>query len=306
MAAAILPAHEQHWPDKLLPTRLQEYVRDDGQPPTTSRAYAKRVSGAQVIDAVIRAQQKLQLSNIDLRYYVGTVFHEAGCTNEWDTEIATPSNVPGFVSVGAYQIGDEEAQRYGFVLADMLDLDKSTECMVRMAEDNRNFLRVQAFGLGSTVPDPDYTDANGRVYKAGTMRAYLAIAHNHGTGYAKQTIRAYGMDWSAYKLRNPKDNIVAHGYGEDCVTGGEQWLDDPIAPTPPALGRRVLRLMVPNMTGADVREVQNHLREVDPKIAIDGDFGPRTFGVLKLYQLKHGLVPDGVVGPQTWNWMLQP
>lgn len=305
MPTLLFPAHEQHWPDKLLPTRLQEYVRDGGQPPTTNRAYAKRVSGPEVIDAVMRAQQKLQLANIDARYYVGTVFHEAGCTNEVDTEVATGSCPPGFVSVGAYQIGEEEAERYSFVLSDMLDLEKSTECMVRMAEDNRHYLRVQAFGLGSTAPDPDYTDIKGRVWKAGTMRAYLAIAHNHGTGYAKKTIQAYGMDWAAYKLRNPQDNIVAHGYGEDCVTGGEHWIDDPLVPLPD-IGRRTLRLMVPNMTGPDVLEVQNHVREVDPGISIDGVFGPRTFGAVKLYQLKHGLNPDGVVGPQTWNWMLQP
>lgn len=218
----IVPAHEQHYPDKRLSTRLEEYVLDDGSSPTTNRAKALYVTGQQVFDTCIAAQTKLGLSNVDPRYYVGTCFHEAGCSNEWDTEIATASCPAGFQSVGAYQIGEEEAQTYGFTLADMLDFEKATECMVKLAERNRMLLRRYA-QLAASARDPDYTDTKGVVWKGGTMRAYMAIAHNHGLGYAQTTINRYGMNWQAYKERNPTDNIVCHGYGEDCVTGGSNY-----------------------------------------------------------------------------------
>lgn len=227
----LYPQHEQHWPSKLLPHRLEEYVRADGSPPTFDRNFAVMVTGQQVYAAVIAAQARLHLANIDPRYFVGTCFHESGCTNEWDTEIATQSCPPGFVSVGAYQIGDEEARRYGFRIEDMLDLDKATECMIRLAEDNRRGLRLAA-GITPDMSDPDYTDPTGLIWTGGAMRAYLGIAHNHGMGYARLTIQRYKLNWPAYKTRNPADNIVAHKYGEDCVTGGPQWAH--VAVKPPA------------------------------------------------------------------------
>ncbi len=218
-----LPNHPQQWPSQLLPHRLEEYVLDNGWAPTWNRkAGAKLLTGQQVLDAVNKAQAVLGPALIDPRYFVGTCFHEAGCTNEWDTEVATQSCPTGYQSVGAYQIGDEEAHHYGYQLVDMLDFDKATTCMIRLAQDNRHWLR-QFAKIADGAPDPDYTDAAGKVWTGGTMRAYLAITHNHGLGYARLTIMRYGMDWSAYKKRNPNDDIVAHGYGEDCVTGGSMW-----------------------------------------------------------------------------------
>lgn len=268
---------------------------DDGSPPTQNRGAARRVTGMQVFLAVQAAQAKLGLTNIDPRYYVGTCFHEAGCVNEWDTEIATMSSPAGFVSVGAYQIGKEEAERYGFKLEDMLDLDKSTECMVNLAEYNRRQIRIAA-KLTGDMPDPDYTAPDGTVWKGGTVRAYLAIAHNHGNGYAQKTIVSYGLDWPAFKRRNPTDNIVAHGYGEDCATGGPYW---PQAAPVPAPGHRTLRLTMPFMTGEDVRDLQRHL-----KIKPDGVFGPVTEAALKLFQRGHALTDDGVCDDSTWPVLL--
>lgn len=288
--ASVIPVHEQHYPDKLLPNRLEEYVRDDDSPPTQNRAYAKRVTGQQTFDAVVAAQARLGLANIDPRYFVGTCFHEAGCSNEWDTEIATPSSPAGFQSVGAYQIGDEEARRYGYVLADMLDFDKATECMIKLAEANRAQLRRYA-KLAPDAPDPDYNE-----WKGGTMRAYLAIAHNHGCGYAQITIAKYGMNWGAYKTRNPTDRIVTQSYGEDCVTGGAQY---PNAPGNIVPGSRAVSLTSPFMTGNDVAELQRHL-----KITADGVFGPGTESALKLFQRGHNLTDDGVCGPVTWAAVL--
>jgi len=35
----------------------------------------------------------------------------------------------------------------------------------------------------------------------------------------------------------------------------------------------------------------------------DGDFGPKTEGMVKAWQTAHGMVADGVVGPATWAKM---
>lgn len=287
----IYPKHEQHFPTMLLQRRLEEYVLPDGRPPTTDRRFAQRVTGQQVLEAVVKAQATLSLTSIDPRYFVGTCFHEAGCANEWDTEVATASCPPGYVSVGAYQIGDEEARRYGFALEDMLDLDKSTTCMVRLAEDNRRGLRAAA-GLADDKPDPDYTDSSGTMWQGGTMRAYLAIAHNMGMGAARLSIQRYGMDWSAYKLRNPMQNVVDHHYGEDCVTGGPFW---PTRNQQP----RLLLLTNPRMTGDDVAELQAQLTKAGFPVAVDNVFGPATDMALRGFQRAAGLFPDGKCGQQT-------
>lgn len=291
----ILPAHEQHYPDHLLPHRLEEYVFDDGRPPTQNRAFAKRVTGRQALDGVLAAQKATGLANIDPFYYVGTCFHEAGCSNEWDTEIASPTCHEGFVSVGAFQIGAEEAKRFGFKLEDMLDFEKSCECFVKLAEANLQAIQAAA-GLSSTSKGPDYTDASGKIWVGGTLRAYLAITHNKGVGYMRATVKNYGLNWSAYKWRNPQDPLVGHGYGEDCITGGPFWPE--AAPVPP-LAHRTLQLTVPWMTGEDVKELQRHL-----KIKDDGSFGPKTEATLKLFQKGHGLLDDGVCGAKTWAALL--
>ena len=36
------------------------------------------------------------------------------------------------------------------------------------------------------------------------------------------------------------------------------------------------------------------------ELKVDGDFGPRTLAVVKSFQQKVGLKPDGLVGPLTW------
>ena len=291
-----VPSHEQLFPTKLLPHRLEEYVLPDGQPPTQNRAYAQKVSGQQAYDTVVTIQAALSLASIDPRYFVATCFHEAGCVNEWDTEVASVSSPAGFQSVGAYQIGDEEARRYQYALTDMLDFEKATACMVKLAESNRNQLRLFA-GLGVNDLDPDYTDERGTVWAGGTLRAYLAIAHNHGTGYARATIAQHGMNWAAYKSRNPTDNIVAHGYGEDCVTGGPQFA----SPRTPSFepGSRTVKYTSPHMTGTDIVELQRHL-----KVDADGDFGIGTDTAVRTFQRAKLLNVDGEVGPLTWTSIL--
>lgn len=213
----IVPQHVQHYPDLLLPKRLEEFVVDDGPPQLSKETYGKMLTGTQIV----RQLEALGSSIVSAEYYIGTCFHEAGCTNEWDTEVAKHDEPTGFVSVGAFQIGEEEAHHFGFTLIDMLDLEKATVVMKKLAEDHRDALRWK-LKLGADAMDPLYVDPSGMHWPGGQMRAYLAVAHNTGLATAMRSVDAWGMDWNAFKLRNPKMLVVSHGYGDDCITGGPE------------------------------------------------------------------------------------
>lgn len=221
----ILPNHEQNFPTVLLPTRLEEYVRD-GQPPTQDRQAAMHCKPQDIVDTLTGLKTAANKFTIDTRYFVGTGYHETNyCINEWDTEIATANSPQGFKSVGLYQIGEEEAKRFNYSLQDMLDYHKASACMFQLATSNLQviFDIVTHSVAAAKANNKDYIDTNGKLWVDGGLRAYMAIMHNHGYGYVKTTIQNYGLDWARYKQRNPHDNIVAHGYGEDCVTGGTTW-----------------------------------------------------------------------------------
>lgn len=61
-------------------------------------------------------------------------------------------------------------------------------------------------------------------------------------------------------------------------------------------GRRVLRLTRPRMTGDDVRFFQR----LAGNVATDGVYGPESDKRAREIQQMHGLLADGVVGPETW------
>ncbi len=68
----------------------------------------------------------------------------------------------------------------------------------------------------------------------------------------------------------------------------------------PRLGRP-LRLKRPRLTGSDVVRLQRTLRRKGYRLRIDGSFGPETDVAVTRFQRKHGLEPDGMVGPRTWT-----
>ena len=106
-------------------------------------------------------------------------------------------------NLNLYQINAAEAREAGVDPAALLDVFENTRAFVYLAERNRKALRDQ-LGVPSGALDPQ------------DMGPYLAIAHNQGLAAALSTVRNYGMDWEAYKARNPTIAIVSHGYGDDC------------------------------------------------------------------------------------------
>ncbi|MDQ6947805.1 MAG: peptidoglycan-binding protein [Actinomycetota bacterium] len=53
-------------------------------------------------------------------------------------------------------------------------------------------------------------------------------------------------------------------------------------------------------TDFDVRPVQHLLNQWGAGLAVAGRFGPPTTASIKKFQSMKGLIPDGVVGNQTW------
>lgn len=142
------------------------------------------------------------------QYACGTAQHETDYTiNEVDTE---PS---GFVSKGIFQLSDEEAQEAGDPTANMLTLPGAISVLLPIAQK-----RVQKLVAAAQAVQGDSL-ANAM---NGDLWAYLALAHNQGLGAALKTIGMHGLDWRAYKDRNPHLADMA-AYGDDCISGGARW-----------------------------------------------------------------------------------
>lgn len=57
--------------------------------------------------------------------------------------------------------------------------------------------------------------------------------------------------------------------------------------------------------GPDVERLQNLLNKHGAGINPDSDFGPKTRDAVRAFQRKKGLVVDGIVGPYTWEKLLE-
>jgi hypothetical protein len=117
-----------------------------------------------------------------------------------------------------------------------------------------------------------------------------------------------------YHGSNPHDHHmhVSIGHGEAVEESTTKWLPDyhgpgiPSSPPPkPNPHQHPTPLLRIDNIGSYVEDLQHHLNHVPDfpqgaDLAVDGDFGPRTESVVRAFQLKFGLYPDGVVGAKTW------
>lgn len=70
---------------------------------------------------------------------------------------------------------------------------------------------------------------------------------------------------------------------------------------PASVVARQVWLQRPPVTGNDVRFIQRALRRAGYRVAVDGRYGLETDVAITRFQRRHGLEPDGIVGPATWR-----
>lgn len=54
----------------------------------------------------------------------------------------------------------------------------------------------------------------------------------------------------------------------------------------------------------DVQRLQRALNRAGYTLSADGEFGPQTDAAVRIFQRRHGLKDDGIVGPRTWSALL--
>lgn len=98
----------------------------------------------------------------------------------------------------------------------------------------------------------------------------------------------------------------AHGLRADGIVGlaTYQALHRREKITQAAQSVRHLRLQRPQVAGADVLKIQRALWKAGYRVTLDGHYGPETDRTVTQFQRKHGIAPDGIVGPQTWNALM--
>lgn len=57
--------------------------------------------------------------------------------------------------------------------------------------------------------------------------------------------------------------------------------------------------------GNVTRLIQERLNSVGFNISTDGIFGTNTYNAIKVFQKNRNLTQDGIVGPNTWSWLLE-
>ena len=166
---------------------------------STSRKKAILVEPKEVIRVA-----SLLPSSISMRFLIGSAQHETNfALNEVDTEET------GFQTFGLFQLSKDEAKEMGNPNADLLDLYTSVRIFCRLMEKRLESI-IKAANLIAPYPNDIW--------------AYLALCHNQGKAACLKTIKNYGLNWEAYKNRNPKLRIVSSRYGDDCITGGKYFL----------------------------------------------------------------------------------
>ena len=83
----------------------------------------------------------------------------------------------------------------------------------------------------------------------------------------------------------------AQGLTVDGIVGPQTW-------------QAVISTVQRGSQGAAVKAVQATLSARGQGIPVDGDFGAVTDAAVRAFQQQHGLVVDGIVGPQTWQTLL--
>ncbi|MFC5187143.1 peptidoglycan-binding domain-containing protein [Actinomadura harenae] len=125
---------------------------------------------------------------------------------------------------------------------------------------------------------------------------HVGICEVNLGGGLLQTIEGNTSDACKRRVR---DASVIAGFGRPPYRNGP-------APTPPKPGKAPrwpgrFITQPPIMTGPDVRQWQQRIRDRGWKITVDGAYGPNSEAICRAFQREKGLQVDGVIGPDTWR-----
>lgn len=163
---------------------------------------------------------------------------------------------------------------------------------------NSRFIGIEAENTGYDKDNP----AKGHV--ADPWPAVQLDAYKRGVA-AILTKLGQDASWCCgHKEWRPKDKIDPHTIDMDKFRRDVAKLMDDDPPPPRLIprgdpkGRATLRRGRSSNPRSLVKEVQKKLGFVGDKV--DGLFGPITEAAVRRFQRDRGLVPDGIVGPNTW------
>lgn len=129
--------------------------------------------------------------------------------------------------------------------------------------------------------------------------------------FAGQIYRTYrpAQGWAAYTGQNShhhhmhvsikadsRNDLSAWPWSNGAPAGGGT-STEPVTGGAPAYPGTVIKQ---ESRGADVRAVQQRLKDLGFTLDVDGNFGPGTLAQVKAFQRQKGLGDDGKVGPATW------
>jgi hypothetical protein len=101
-------------------------------------------------------------------------------------------------------------------------------------------------------------------------------------------------------LAGPNENEHRYSLVKQKIRGLSIWLlgENSIC----CLGKEFTK---PYMTGSDVQLVQTKLTESGFTLGtIDGIFGKNTENAVKAFQSSRKILVDGIVGPETWSYLM--
>jgi chitosanase len=216
-----------------------------------------------------------------------------------------------------------------------LDQDQQVRALLQTAGDDPVMQRVQDGFFDRNYWTPAVTSAKNRSFSLALSTTVIYDSRIHGNfDLVRQRVKA-GLDEKAWVVEYlsqrkawllscsdplPKtvyrmdefSKLIAAGKWElelpmtvRGVVINEEVLgvrEEPVAARAPdpALAGRVLQMSHPYMRGEDVRKLQTALNNFGFSSDVDAVFGPMTEVLVKQFQRKRGLNPDGVVGPMTW------
>ncbi|ONH25750.1 peptidoglycan-binding protein [Pseudofrankia asymbiotica] len=167
----------------------------------------------------------------------------------------------------------------------------NTYAHATVGEDSRGLWQINMRAHAGWVGSRDLYDP--------ATNAWAAAQVCKGSGPSAWTTYTTG----AYRSYLARGNAAANAVGSATVYAAPVALAKaPAAPAAPAIPANAwyLSQAANHATYLDAtHQLQQKLASLGYTIGVDGYFGPQTNGVVRAYQASHGLLVDGIVGPQT-------